>query len=149
MKIADFGISKRAKEGTNGGSTAIGTERYCAPEVLCATPSSTPRDEPFEQSCRGSRDLWALGEVLFRMLSSRPAFESSYNVYRFAEGHETFDAKLKLLSSQGLSHDCSNFVAKLLIADPKTRMTASEASEHPWLQSAAIPSPSSSRSSTP
>lgn len=149
VKIADFGISKRAREGTAGASTAIGTERYCAPEVLCVTPSTTPRTESLDQTCKASRDLWALGEVLFRMLAKRPAFESSYILYRFVEGHETLQTRLEILRSQGFSSGCSKFVEELLVVDPQLRMTASEAASHPWLVSATLHSPSSSRSSTP
>lgn len=131
------------------GSTGVGTKEYCAPEVLRRSSYSKAKDEALGHTYRAARDLWALGEILFQMLVKRPAFESPYDVYRFADGHESLQEQLMMLTDRGLSSDCRKFIEKLLLADPTTRMSASEATSHPWLQSAALPSPSSSRSSTP
>lgn len=150
MKIADLGLSKRIREKVDASSTAIGTERYCAPEVLQGTAeSSSPNDEAFEQSHKAVRDLWALGEVLFRILAKRPAFSSNYEVYRFAEGHGTLEKQLGALVDRYLSVECVTFVEKLLVPDPRSRISAAEAALDPWLQSVELSSPSTSRSSTP
>jgi serine/threonine protein kinase len=149
VKIADLGLSKRVQENIDASSAAIGTERYCAPEVLRITAGSSPNEEPLEQSHKAARDLWALGEVVFQILAKRPAFSSNYEVYRFAEGHETLGRQLDSLRDRDLSVECLAFVAKLLIPDPKSRISAAEAVLDPWLLSVELSSPSTSRSSTP
>lgn len=74
VKLGDFGISKRASEAT-ALRTAIGTVGYLAPEVPIGSELSMDDDES-EQTYTSAVDMWALGEIVYRLLTQRPAFRS-------------------------------------------------------------------------
>ncbi|KAH7022221.1 kinase-like domain-containing protein [Ilyonectria destructans] len=130
VKIADFGITKRAEQESTVLRTMIGTEGYLAPEVIgfIASQSSTP--DSFYTS---AVDVWALGELLFRMISKRPVFLTKQELFGYVVRGHAFPASV--LTEAGASQDCCEFVTKSMLADPSHRLTAREASAHPWVQS--------------
>jgi serine/threonine protein kinase len=70
VKLLDFGISKIAIQGGDGGTitggaTTLGSPRYMPPEQIRSS-----RDV----DARG--DLWSLGATLFELLSGQPAFHA-------------------------------------------------------------------------
>ncbi|MEZ5022602.1 MAG: protein kinase [Chitinophagales bacterium] len=67
-KIADFGISKNALgDNTNDSTKLIGTVEYMAPEQF--NPKFAIENKPHY-----NLDLWALGVMLFELLSGQPPF---------------------------------------------------------------------------
>lgn len=67
MKLADFGLCKRTvtAEGEKKAKTFCGTPEYIAPEILLGQ----------EKKAYGKEvDLWALGTLLYEMLSGLPPF---------------------------------------------------------------------------
>ena len=64
VKVLDFGVAKLNGNDVTGRG-AVGTPRYMAPEQL--------RDEPVD----GRADVYALGLMLYEMLTGCPAFEAS------------------------------------------------------------------------
>jgi pimeloyl-ACP methyl ester carboxylesterase len=68
VKILDFGLAKLAGQGTlTRGGLTLGTVAYMAPEQV--------RGESVDQRT----DLWALGAVLYEMLSGRRPFEGEHD----------------------------------------------------------------------
>ena len=64
LHLVDFGIASLADSGAGGltdGRSMVGTLRYAAPERLAGEPASA------------RSDVWALGAVLYEMLTGRPA----------------------------------------------------------------------------
>ena len=112
------------------------------------TPSAQDDKDP-DRSYTAAVDLWALGEVVFRMLAHQPAFKNSYELFRFAEGKTSLDAQKQILVDKSVGEGGLDFICKLLVISPSLRMSANEATAHPWLQTAAPSSHSTSRASSP
>ena len=63
VKVADFGVARLAEGSTDGGAaTIVGTPRYMAPEQARGRPTSP------------ATDVYAIGIVLYEMLSGQPPF---------------------------------------------------------------------------
>ncbi len=62
-KIMDFGIAQALTADTTGASTRVGTPRYMAPEYISDGETGT------------HTDLFAMGAILFEMLTGRRAFD--------------------------------------------------------------------------
>ncbi|KAH7023068.1 kinase-like domain-containing protein [Ilyonectria destructans] len=131
VKIGDFGISKRSEEENTALRTAIGTDSYMAPE-LKGLVRSQGSSESKEFSYTFAVDMWALGELTFRMATQRPAFPDPNVLVNYVLRGHPFP--LSALEATGASSDCCDFINKSMIADPGNRLTASEACRHPWLQ---------------
>jgi calcium-dependent protein kinase len=118
LKLIDFGFSKFRERGAKM-KTACGTLSYVAPEVLT---------DSYTSQC----DLWSLGVIVFVLLSGSMPF------------HGNSDAvKSKITAGQFLmrkdrweliSPEATAFTKALLEKDPKIRLTAQQALEHPWIQ---------------
>ncbi len=68
VKVLDFGIAKSPVDpgghGVTTSRTVLGSPRYMAPEQMQSAKSADAR-----------ADVWALGTILFELVSGRPAFE--------------------------------------------------------------------------
>eukprot|EP01104_Vermistella_antarctica_P005896 TRINITY_DN16642_c0_g2_i1.p1 TRINITY_DN16642_c0_g2~~TRINITY_DN16642_c0_g2_i1.p1 ORF type:complete len:800 (+),score=282.95 TRINITY_DN16642_c0_g2_i1:290-2401(+) len=119
-KIADFGLSRLMdKQGVL--ETACGTPNYVAPEVLYATGYGP------------SVDLWAVGVILYILLSGFWPFdaENAAELYdQIMGGRYSFpDSEWKYISKEA-----KDMVRGLLTVDPKKRLDALQALQHPWLR---------------
>jgi serine/threonine protein kinase len=65
VKIADFGISKRAVEGLTGLHTLTGTQGFTAPEVLGYGPINDPPDILYTNAV----DIWSTGVIALLVLT--------------------------------------------------------------------------------
>ena len=77
-------------------------------------------------------DLWAIGVVSYMVLSATKPFYSQKRkkmIDLIMRGKAYFDgAAWANISTEG-----KDFVQKLLVVDPKERMTATDALHHPWI----------------
>ena len=120
VKIIDFGLSKRHNEIVDRPmSSIVGTPYYIAPEVL---------RKRYDKSC----DLWSVGVITYILLSGYPPFNGATN-------HETNESVLRgqyefhAEDWKDISPEAMDFVRRLLQMDPRQRMTAQQASIHPWM----------------
>mmetsp|Transcript_63722 Transcript_63722/g.132684 ORF Transcript_63722/g.132684 Transcript_63722/m.132684 type:complete len:393 (-) Transcript_63722:18-1196(-) len=140
LKIADFGLSALVRldeDGYDAGESSKrknyrelkdmwGTKEYFAPEVV-------------DMSYGPQADVWALGCVLFEMLSGEQAFpvhegDKEHTFYgRIKKGE--YDMTKPVWKK--ISKDARDLVKRMLVVDPMERLSASEALHHPWITGAA------------
>ncbi|XP_055075005.2 serine/threonine-protein kinase DCLK3 [Misgurnus anguillicaudatus] len=122
LKLADFGLAMVITEPV---FTVCGTPTYVAPEILAETGYGV------------EVDIWAMGVILFVLLSGFPPFRSP----------ERNQEELFCLIQKGDVHFLSPYwdnvsegakalVRALLEVDPKKRLTANQTLQHDWLQHA-------------
>ena len=119
IKICDFGTSKMFEKGAVQ-RKLVGSSYYIAPEVL---------KKKYDEKC----DIWSCGVILYILLSGRPPFsgESDKEIMQ-----QVAIGKYDLQSSpfNKCSRSCLDLIQKLLIMDPKKRITAQEALNHSWFK---------------
>ena len=79
MKIADFGISKRARDGLTVLRTQTGTPAFAAPEVL----GLTPPDDKTNGSYTAAVDIWSLGVIAYFMLTGETLFKEQWRLVQY------------------------------------------------------------------
>nr|CAD1844791.1 unnamed protein product [Ananas comosus var. bracteatus] len=119
LKAIDFGLSVFIDEGKPL-RDVVGSAYYVAPEVL-------------KKNYGKEIDVWSAGVILYILLCGVPPF--------WAETEKgIFDAILQgnvdLSSSPwpSISASAKDLIRKMLTRDPKKRITAAQALEHPWLR---------------
>ena len=119
VKIADFGTSKMFEKGAVQ-RKLVGSSYYIAPEVL---------KKHYDEKC----DIWSCGVIMYILLSGRPPFggDSDKEIMdKVAKGEYDLESSpFDTLSSSG-----KDLINKLLIMDPKKRISAQEALSHPWFK---------------
>jgi serine/threonine protein kinase len=119
LKLADFGLATMLKPNQLM-TVACGTPGYVAPEILCGTAYGK------------EVDIWSVGVILYILLCGFPPFYDDNNkklfsliinaTYTFPDPYWT-----------EVSADAKDLVNKLLVVDPKKRLTAAEILKHPWM----------------
>lgn len=123
LRIVDFGFSKQLRTSTGLLMTPCYTASFVAPEVL--------KRQGYDASC----DVWALGVILYTMLSGKTPFASSESDSPEAILRRIGEARPDLSSGlwESVSAPAKELVRQLLHVDPGQRLSAAEALRHPWL----------------
>lgn len=114
IKIADFGWSVHAP--TSRRNTLCGTLDYLPPEMV----EGREHDEMV--------DVWSLGVLLYEFLVGNPPFE--------AEGHSATYRRISrvdLRFPSGVSPDAQDLISKLLMKDPRQRLSLKNVPIQPWI----------------
>lgn len=131
IKIIDFGFStcipndKRIK-------IFCGTPSYMGPEIVNKT-----------EYCGPPADIWALGVLLFTILSGCFPYRGSTDKELY-EKISRAAYKLPSEVEETLSPDAIELLASLFNLNADNRPTAKQILNHPWLQGVPLPPPSSS-----
>ncbi|OIS97830.1 PREDICTED: calcium-dependent protein kinase 26-like [Nicotiana attenuata] len=119
LKIIDFGLSTFFKPGQIF-SDIVGSPYYVAPEVLL---------KRYGQEA----DIWSAGVIIYILLTGVPPFwgESEQEIF-----DEVLRADIDFVSDPwpNISEDAKDLVRRMLVRDPRERLTAHEVLCHPWVK---------------
>eukprot|EP00937_MAST-01D_sp_MAST-1D-sp2_P000194 g194.t1 len=122
VKIADFGFAKD----WSGASMVsfIGTPGYLAPELRQGSSYSE------------TVDVWALGVILYVLLSGRLPFAADTAPIPQGKGKAQEHLKLEFPENefQHVSTSVKELVYHMLMLDPADRITAQQVLDHPWVR---------------
>ncbi|TKY57294.1 Calcium-dependent protein kinase 9 [Spatholobus suberectus] len=119
LKATDFGLSVFIEEGKVY-RDLVGSAYYVAPEVL-------------HRGYGKEVDVWSAGVILYILLSGVPPFwaETEKGIFdAILQGHIDFESH----PWPSISNSAKDLVRKMLIKDPKKRITSAQVLEHPWLK---------------
>ncbi|RMZ48335.1 serine/threonine protein kinase [Aspergillus flavus] len=125
VKIGDFGVSKRTREGDSAFQTVAGTPGFWAPEVNMTLGRD---DVQYTQMV----DIWSLGVMLHYILTGCLPFSQHLQLRKYIQDGQFPTA---LLDARGVSSECKTFIQKLLVVEPTARLSAKDALLHSWIQS--------------
>lgn len=118
IQVCDFGLARNMTLGTKMLMSIKGTPLYMAPEVLDAT-----KGYGYEA------DLWSLGCVIYECLAGEPPF-SARSIMHLAQLIKYSDVKWPSF----LSSACIDFLKRLLVKDPKSRMKWKQILSHKFVE---------------
>ncbi|KAF5191118.1 Calcium-dependent protein kinase protein [Thalictrum thalictroides] len=119
LKATDFGLSVFFKPGEVY-KDLVGSAYYVAPEVL-------------RRHYGAEADVWSAGVILYILLSGVPPFwgENENSIFdAVLRGHIDFSSD----PWPSISSTAKDLVKKMLRDDPKERLSAIEALNHPWIK---------------
>lgn len=120
VKLIDFGLAKIMLEEPVA-SSFLGTKGYLAPEML--------QRHSYDKAI----DMWALGVIVFVLLCGcLPFDDDSSRIANDAAARKKFTLRFPKWASS-LSASAKDLLHNLLEINPKTRYTADQALNHPWV----------------
>lgn len=119
LKATDFGLSDFIKPGKKF-HDIVGSAYYVAPEVL-------------KRKSGPESDVWSIGVITYILLCGRRPFWDKTEDGIFKEVLKNKpDFRRKPWPS--ITNSAKDFVKKLLVKDPRARLTAAQALSHPWVR---------------
>ncbi|KAL5752498.1 hypothetical protein ACOSP7_022692 [Xanthoceras sorbifolium] len=119
LKATDFGLSDFIKPGKKF-QDIVGSAYYVAPEVL-------------KRKSGPESDVWSIGVITYILLCGRRPFWDKTEDGIFKEVlRNKPDFRRKPWPT--ISNAAKDFVKKLLVKDPRARLTAAQALSHPWVR---------------
>ncbi|KAJ0240754.1 Calcium-dependent protein kinase 18 [Hirschfeldia incana] len=119
LKATDFGLSDFIKPGMKF-KDIVGSAYYVAPEVL------KRRSGP-------ESDVWSIGVITYILLSGRRPFWDKTQDGIFSEVMRK-QPDYKTNPWPTISEGAKDFVKKLLVKEPRARLTAAQALSHSWVR---------------
>eukprot|EP01129_Flabellula_baltica_P006713 TRINITY_DN2545_c1_g2_i1.p1 TRINITY_DN2545_c1_g2~~TRINITY_DN2545_c1_g2_i1.p1 ORF type:complete len:320 (+),score=77.62 TRINITY_DN2545_c1_g2_i1:140-1099(+) len=123
IKLADFGFTTSCEEPLD---EYLGTPPYMAPELIVL------EDESVEGTYGKPVDMWALGCILYILLSGMHPFQMDDDE-KMIELIVTGELEWIGDSWDDVSPSAKELIERMLDPNPDTRITAEEALAHPWI----------------
>jgi len=119
VKLADFGFADTLNKKHRKLHARLGTPGYAAPEIL-------------EDRSYGTEvDMWSFGVVLYILLCGYPPFDDEADDDEdILKGRFEFDEE----DWADVSPSAKDLIQKLIHVDQKTRLTADQVLQHPWMK---------------
>ncbi|KAF2005331.1 serine/threonine-protein kinase GIN4 [Amniculicola lignicola CBS 123094] len=123
IKLVDFGMAALQPAGKKL-TTPCGSPHYAAPEVI--------RTEKYDG---GKADIWSCGVILFVMLTGTPPFNYAAGRDERENLKYLFRAieRASYVMPDDLSREAKDLIKKILVRDPKRRISIEEIWKHPFL----------------
>jgi serine/threonine protein kinase len=133
IKVTDFGIAKmvddelalfndsegEAEDSIASSSTLVGAIPYMAPEIVLN-----------ESAANTSSDIWAIGAILYHLLSGRTPFTSQFSKIVISYSQKKSPPEIALTGTMmhlnGLAEQLIDIISKCLDYDPSKRPSALE-----------------------
>ncbi|KAI4348845.1 hypothetical protein L6164_009515 [Bauhinia variegata] len=119
LKTIDFGLSMYFRPGETF-TDVVGSPYYVAPEVL---------RKHYGAEC----DVWSAGVIIYILLCGVPPFwdETEQGIFE-----QVLKGELDFISEPwpSISEGAKDLVRRMLVRDPKKRLSAHEVLSHPWVQ---------------
>ncbi|KAG8481659.1 hypothetical protein CXB51_026495 [Gossypium anomalum] len=119
LKATDFGLSDFIRPGKRF-QDIVGSAYYVAPEVL-------------KRKSGPESDVWSIGVITYILLCGKRPFwdKTEDGIFREVLKNKP-DFRRKPWPT--ISDSAKDFVKKLLVKDPRARLTAAQALSHPWVR---------------
>lgn len=124
IQITDFGTAKLLEKNDAGrypsdtrAKSFVGTAEYVSPELL--------NEKAIGKAC----DIWALGCILYQMIAGKPPFKATNEYLTFQK-----IVKLQFAFTAGFPMGCRDLIKKILVLNPKDRITIKEIQQHYFFQ---------------
>lgn len=121
IKIADFGMAALETEDKLL-ETSCGSPHYAAPEIVSGIPYHG-----------FASDVWSCGVILFALLTGRLPFdEEDGNIRNLLLKVQS--GRFEMPDNNEISNEAQDLIGKILVVDPKKRISARDILKHPLLQ---------------
>lgn len=124
LKLTDFGFSNEFCPGEKL-MTYCGSWKYSAPEILLQEEYDPP-----------AVDVWSLGVMLFQMVAGRLPFSE---VNQSETLTKIMDGSYEM--PEEISADLQDLLSRMIVVDPKDRITVDEVLAHPWCSTIKVGGP--------
>ncbi|EXJ93727.1 CAMK/CAMK1 protein kinase [Capronia coronata CBS 617.96] len=123
LLIADFGLSRiMDEEQFHVLTTTCGTPGYMAPEIFKKTGHGKPVD------------LWAIGVITYFLLCGYTPFDRDSNLEEMQAILAADYSFTPVEYWRNVSENARDFIRRCLTIDPRARITAHQALQHPWIR---------------
>jgi len=141
-------MSARGKADKKGDKPGLSNKmpdilRYCAPPEIVnrelmdgVTEGECPKADQ-----AGRNDIWALGAIMFLMLTGSPPFATATTKEAIMEAVETVSVDFDSKAWGKLSENCRDAIEMMLKVNSSLRITASKLLMHPWIKVAKVTFP--------
>jgi serine/threonine protein kinase len=127
VRIGDFGIAKRVNADETALRTITGTRQYMAPEL-----DPWLVDDEEAHSYTQAVDVWALGILLFQMLTLQVAFKDPPALRKYFKGKMAFPKEPLLQEST--TSPCVEFLMAVLQPEPADRPSSKDTFHYAWMK---------------